>query len=611
MDPEITLKELKKNIEKKDITEKEFRNFCLDLKSFLVKNSTTGLWSNFSHASKSLLVNLISKTCEHGFLPDYNGSDELESESHLSFSKSDWGSLSLSTVSQAVSWLLCEDITEDTHLLEKAVIPIFILCYTHSMQEEWTTPKLKETSFDLIKLFGDLYFKQSEIKLGDFVKGTSSKLHSQGIFNPLLLFFQTKLRKDNWRNNRCTKNLFYYVLSHASPEKVSANIDTLFPPSLLFVDDFNVKNQILGIRCLHKIIHDVSGAELRLDGKAEVIYSALHKLSYVREAELMEVLHPCLLKIISVLENPYRPVDFIIKGAKNIRPIGIKLYLEYKLQWAIEEACDAYQVIESKSRHCQLTLKGEECNITSNAQINIKHLNNVCLMANVMSICEKVDACLNDPTIELEASNISISSIAKYAKSPTNFSLGNIFGSLGSYLYTVAIIGAAIIRWTKYDSMINRILTDMEMEQRLVLRKAYSQQLPLYIDEMGPHSVKHLKRFMVVLCKYLEVYEGSEELTRKNMLNALHKFLSNTWFQHFAFIHIEELLKSLLKLLYDIDENDLSDNVRNELSHLLSICLKCLKDIDPNKFDVICSCINFEMMPPSFMSRWKLCFEHP
>ncbi|KAG1680020.1 TELO2-interacting protein 2 [Nymphon striatum] len=472
MDPEITLKELKKNIEKKDITEKEFRNFCLDLKSFLVKNSTTGLWSNFSHASKSLLVNLISKTCEHGFLPDYNGSDELESESHLSFSKSDWGSLSLSTVSQAVSWLLCEDITEDTHLLEKAVIPIFILCYTHSMQEEWTTPKLKETSFDLIKLFGDLYFKQSEIKLGDFVKGTSSKLHSQGIFNPLLLFFQTKLRKDNWRNNRCTKNLFYYVLSHASPEKVSANIDTLFPPSLLFVDDFNVKNQILGIRCLHKIIHDVSGAELRLDGKAEVIYSALHKLSYVREAELMEVLHPCLLKIISVLENPYRPVDFIIKGAKNIRPIGIKLYLEYKLQWAIEEACDAYQVIESKSRHCQLTLKGEECNITSNAQINIKHLKSV--------------ACLY------------------FMDEHTNF---------------LAQITITYDSWTKYDSMINRILTDMEMEQRLVLRKAYSQQLPLYIDEMGPHSVKHLK--------------------------------------------------------------------------------------------VICSCINFEMMPPSFMSRWKLCFEHP
>ncbi|KAG1704416.1 N-acetyltransferase 9-like protein [Nymphon striatum] len=51
---------------------------------------------------------------------------------------------------------------------------------------------------------------------------------------------------------------------------------------------------------------------------------------------------------------------------------------------------------------------------------------NVCLMANDMSICEKVDGCLNDPTIELEAANFSIvSSIAKYAKSPFDLGLGD------------------------------------------------------------------------------------------------------------------------------------------------------------------------------------------
>lgn len=110
---------------------------------------------------------------------------------------------------------------------------------------------------------------------------------------------------------------------------------------------------------------------------------------------------------------------------------------------------------------------------------------------------------------------------------------------------------------TRCDETLQLILTHMEPEHRLLLRRTYARNLPAFVRRrvpgllgcwaavlstsslwchissslfrLGILSVRHLKRLERVIIGYLEVYDGPEEEARLQILETLKLLMQYTW----------------------------------------------------------------------------------
>lgn len=103
---------------------------------------------------------------------------------------------------------------------------------------------------------------------------------------------------------------------------------------------------------------------------------------------------------------------------------------------------------------------------------------------------------------------------------------------------------------TRYDSILDRLLQSMEMEDKIVIRRAYVQHLPTILRSMGITLCRHIPRLLRIVTNYLEVYDGHTEEARFGALYILQVIIKETWprIPH----HANTILKSLLKLVYDL-----------------------------------------------------------
>jgi hypothetical protein len=233
---------------------------------------------------------------------------------------------------------------------------------------------------------------------------------------------------------------------------LSDYLEQILPPALLLVDDHELVNKLLGVRCLDHIATNTTKTELSWFGRADVIYDSLQKLTYSNEASLLDVLHPCVLKILAVTENK----------AKDKLPI----------------------------------LSG-------------------------------------------------------------------------------------------YDEMFQRLLSNMELETKLVMRRSYSKHLPLYINALGIRTVKHFNRLFCVVFSYLEVYDGPREQCRINVLKALKETILVCWPRIPG--RCEAIIKSLMKLLYDtsVDNTLTPSDVKNVIISEAIDCLVLLKRLCPERLRLV------------------------
>lgn len=103
---------------------------------------------------------------------------------------------------------------------------------------------------------------------------------------------------------------------------------------------------------------------------------------------------------------------------------------------------------------------------------------------------------------------------------------------------------------THCDEVLQLILTHMEPEHRLLLRRTYARNLPAFVKRLGILTVRHLKRLERVIISYLEVYDGPEEEARLKILETLKLLLQYTWPR--VSCRLVVLLKALLKLICDV-----------------------------------------------------------
>ena len=140
---------------------------------------------------------------------------------------------------------------------------------------------------------------------------------------------------------------------------------------------------------------------------------------------------------------------------------------------------------------------------------------------------------------------------------------------------------AVMRKENRYDEILRRILTDMELEDKLVSRRAYVEHLPCFLEEMGITAVRHLLQLLRVISAYLEVYDGPNELCRLQTLDLLKVVIVTTW-PRMSF-YCADILKCLLKFIYDVsvDESLTPDDVSTTLIMKAMGCLQLLKNACP------------------------------
>lgn len=94
------------------------------------------------------------------------------------------------------------------------------------------------------------------------------------------------------------------------------------------------------------------------------------------------------------------------------------------------------------------------------------------------------------------------------------------------------------------------VLTHMEPEHRLLLRRTYARNLPAFVKKLGILTARHLKRLEQVILGYLEVYDEPEDESRLKILETLKLVMQYTWPR--IPCRVVVLLKALLKLICDI-----------------------------------------------------------
>ncbi|KAK2838187.1 hypothetical protein Q5P01_015399 [Channa striata] len=127
----------------------------------------------------------------------------------------------------------------------------------------------------------------------------------------------------------------------------------------------------------------------------------------------------------------------------------------------------------------------------------------------------------------------------------------------------------------RHDVVLRLVLTHMEPEHKVALRRVYASALPLYIDRMGVAVCRHLQRLERVVLGYLEIGDPPEETTRLKILQVLQKTCRAAWPRMQCRVNV--LLRYLLKLLVDVSsDSQLSDSVRQKLMTETSLCIKLL-----------------------------------
>ncbi|XP_044298966.1 TELO2-interacting protein 2-like [Varanus komodoensis] len=126
------------------------------------------------------------------------------------------------------------------------------------------------------------------------------------------------------------------------------------------------------------------------------------------------------------------------------------------------------------------------------------------------------------------------------------------------------------------DEVLQLILTHMEVEHRLSLRRVYARNLPAFVERHGIRITRHLKKLQQVIVGYLEVPDGPEEAARLAVLDTLKRTIQHAWPRMAC--RLPELLKALLRMMWDVatDRSATPEPVKAELLQGATECLLLL-----------------------------------
>ncbi|KAK7135421.1 hypothetical protein R3I94_014173 [Phoxinus phoxinus] len=337
-----------------------------------------------------------------------------------------------------------------------------IFSITHLQEQPWTSAASRKRALELLTSVVELTGSRSVQEL------LSGKLDEdqKGVLGPVIDTLQPELTKESWKRNQAVKHVFSWVLVQVGRPCLTEYLEKVFPPSLLISDDYHTENKVLGVHCLHHIVLNVPGADLRQFNRAQVLYHAVFNHLHTSEATLIQVVLPCLIDLLSVLEKP--PA---LAGTRR--------------------------------------------------------------------------------------------------------------------------------KQNRFDNMLRHVLTYMEMEHKLDLRRVYARNLVLLIERMGIVIIRHMKRLERVIVGYLEVSDAPEEKCRLNILEALQKTLQIAW--PCMEKRMGLLTQSLLRFLVDISSDSLPTQLKEHLMTEASQCLLLLNHCSKGKLQTLLRELDSSCVPDAVL----------
>ena len=151
-----------------------------------------------------------------------------------------------------------------------------------------------------------------------------------------------------------------------------------------------------------------------------------------------------------------------------------------------------------------------------------------------------------------------------------------------------------------------RLLSDMETESRIVVRREYTKHIGKYIETLGIRNVKYYKRLLRVIAGYLEVYDGPEEVTRLNILDVLIEVIRATWPRVPS--HCGQICKMVVRLMWDVStDNSLTPNaVKENLIQKAESCLMWTRRAAPERTDeTLKSILQIDSVPAQVQKSLK------
>ena len=162
---------------------------------------------------------------------------------------------------------------------------------------------------------------------------SSLLLFPQGLLGAVLRATRSGFDNEGWKQDPTLKHVLLCGTMNVKYPNLKAHIAIIVSMLLEMVEDYLCENQILGIGCLQHLIENVNPSDLNLYNHAAVIYDTLFKQLYGTKNATLQVLLPCLLKILKVLE-PFGErinVDVTSKWDQVTRKIITNLEYENKV----------------------------------------------------------------------------------------------------------------------------------------------------------------------------------------------------------------------------------------------------------------------------------------
>ncbi|TRY96875.1 hypothetical protein DNTS_015422 [Danionella cerebrum] len=308
-----------------------------------------------------------------------------------------------------------------------------LFCITHLQKQPWSDAASRSRASELQAAVQRMSGSGSPHEM---LSGSPEEERT-GLFGPVLDLLLPDLTKSRWKRKPSVKLVFSWMLLQVARPRLAEHLEKVFPASLLISDDYWLENKVLGVKCLHHIVLNVPAADLRQFNRASVLHHMLFSSLHSFDGTLAQVVLPCLIDLLSVIENP-----------------------------------------------------------------------------------------------------------------------------------------ASVPRTSKhFDQVFRHILTYMEMEHKLDLRRVYAENLVVLVERMGVWIIRHLKRLERVIVGYLEVSDAPEEKARLSILDALEKTLRIAWPR--VERRLEALARSLLRFLVDVSSS--TSPLREQLMEKASCCLMLLE----------------------------------
>uniref|UniRef100_A0A4W3HZF2 TELO2 interacting protein 2 n=1 Tax=Callorhinchus milii TaxID=7868 RepID=A0A4W3HZF2_CALMI len=126
------------------------------------------------------------------------------------------------------------------------------------------------------------------------------------------------------------------------------------------------------------------------------------------------------------------------------------------------------------------------------------------------------------------------------------------------------------------DDTLRLILTHMEAEDKIPLRRVYASHLPTFTARLGITVLRHWKRLQRVILGYLEVDDGSsDEAARLGVLRTLETVIQQAWPRSVSTdAGLGPLLRALLRLVLDVCEG--GSEAAGSREQLLQSATRCV-----------------------------------